>query len=139
MVVLATAGLGLMDKARPRTVASLLGCWTWMMMVARPAFAILDATYRWIQSFEDDEMDHPQPLWKSVRDELRALSVLSIFFEVNLETEWHEQVYMTDASNEGFAAVVTTSSAKEIRQEIDMGAERTWRTQALSAIAVTST
>ena len=52
---------------------------------------------------------------------------MSIFFEVNLEMERHEQVYMTDAPNEGFAAVVTTSTPKEIREEIDRGAEQTWR------------
>ena len=45
-----------------------------------------------------------------MRDYRQALSALSLFFEVNLETLGHEQVYMKEAPNEVFAAVVTCST-----------------------------
>ena len=105
----------------------MVGCWAWAMLVCRPAFAILDACYRWIGRFEGEDAEEPQRLPVDVLDELKALGALAIFFEANLELDWHTTVYMTDASDEGFGAVATKSSVEEIRDELDRGAEQVWQ------------
>eukprot|EP00959_Pyramimonas_sp_CCMP1952_P341702 7157828-Pyramimonas_sp.AAC.1 len=57
------------------------------MLVCRPAFAILDACYRWVGSFEGEAAEKLQRLPLAVADELKALGALAIFFEANLELE----------------------------------------------------
>ena len=85
--------------------------------MCRPAFALLDAVYRWVSSFSLEESEKTQKLPPDVKDELRAISALAVFFEANLELPWHSTVYMTDASDQGFGAVATKSNVDEIRRE----------------------
>eukprot|EP00959_Pyramimonas_sp_CCMP1952_P390270 8178034-Pyramimonas_sp.AAC.1 len=66
------------------------------MMVFRPSFAILDATYRWLREFTEEESVVPHRLPEEVRSELRAVASLSVYMESNLEMGWWPRAYMTD-------------------------------------------
>ena len=69
-LILATEALLLEEVALPSVAASLVGHWTWTMMVFRPSFAILDETYRWIRSYEVEESIVPRMLPEIVKSEL---------------------------------------------------------------------
>ena len=52
-VVLATEALALQTWASPKVVEKLMGSWAWIMLLARPAFAIPHQVYRWLHSSSD--------------------------------------------------------------------------------------
>ena len=94
-LVLRTEGLALKGQAIPREVASLLGLWTWIMLLNRPALSIPDKIFKWLHSFDETEETKIQMIWGTVRSEMMAMASLSVYFESRLETPWWSQVYMT--------------------------------------------
>ena len=123
-LIICTEAIVVRGVVRPRELSTVVGSWAWGMLVCRPAFAILDARYQWIGRYQGDESEELQTLPSAVRGERRALAPLALFFEANLERGWHATVYMTDASDEGFAAVATKSSVEATRQELGRGTEQ---------------
>eukprot|EP00959_Pyramimonas_sp_CCMP1952_P124906 2610947-Pyramimonas_sp.AAC.1 len=122
-----------MGRAPPAAPSSLLGLWTWAIMTNRAAFCILDAACRWMNGFCEEDAMRRQKLDIQVLSELQALSALHVFMEADLEAPWLERVYMADASEEGFAAVVTKADVEEIRTELSRGSLQSWTIQAARA------
>ena len=98
-------------------------------MVFRPSFAILDATYKWLRLYDEQESAIPHRLPEEVRSELRAVAALSIYMESNLESSWWPRAYMTDASNEGYGALACDCSEEDVRREAARGDGGSWGPQ----------
>ena len=81
----------------------------------RPAFAIPHQVYRWLDQATD--IDKPHKLWRSVAAELAAIASLSIFFVADIGAGWYHKVYMTDASDWGYAALSADASPAAQRAE----------------------
>ena len=128
-LVLATEAAVLEECLRPAVVASLVGHWTWTMMVFRPAFAVLHETYGWIREFADEDGHIPRRLPQLVKQELTAVCALSIYMEADLEAPWLPRAYMTDASEEGYGALACDCSEEEARAEAARGTEGLWGPQ----------
>ena len=128
-LVLATEALILEEVACPSVLASLVGHWTWTMMVFRPAFAILDETYRWIREYEEEEACVPHRIPTVVKHELSAVAALSIYMESDLEAPWWPRAYMTDASDEGYGSLACDCTTEELREEAARGTEGLWGPQ----------
>ena len=114
-VAMATGAAVLLDWVKPRTIQILMGHWAWIMIVFRPAFAIPHQVYRWLDQATD--IDKPHKLWRSVAAELAAMASLSIFFVADMGAGWYHKVYMTDASNWGYAALSADASPAAQRAE----------------------
>ena len=95
-LVLSTEALAMHPRASPRVLARLIGQWTWAMMLHRCALALFHQAFRFLQAY--DQWDTPRRLWKSVQNELWAVSCLSVFFCSELGASWWEKVYMADAA-----------------------------------------
>ena len=130
-LVLATEALALEDWVRPATVSTLMGLWTWAMLVVRPALSIPDKAFAWLSSSES--LKKPRKMWKSVKEELMALAAMSIYMRVDLTIPWWPKAYITDASGEGYGAIVTGSSVEEVRPEAQRSATQGWTVTAEDA------
>ena len=118
---MATDALILKDSVAPAMLASLVGHWTWTMMAFRPAFAILDETYRWLRLDDMAESVVPHRLPSVVKSELAAVASLSIYMESDLEAPWWPRAYMTDASDAGYGSLACDCSEEEARREASRG------------------
>ena len=108
-----TEAVCLGEAIHPRMVESLLGLWTWSMPPTRCKLAILDEVYEWVR------LHRGQPhrsLTPGVRNELRALAAMSIYFHADLSMEWHEWAFMTDPSFTGYGVLGTRATVQELRQ-----------------------
>jgi hypothetical protein len=84
-----------------REMAELVGRWTWMMLVKRPALAVFSSVYRFIQSAGPKVFN----VWSSVARELYHAASLAPLLIATLSSSWCDHVYATDASMEAQGVV----------------------------------
>lgn len=84
-----------------RDMAQLVGRWTWLMLVTRPALACFSSVYRFIQSAGRRIFN----LWPTVARELWAVARLSPLFVTSLSAPWYSHVMATDACLSGTGVV----------------------------------
>jgi hypothetical protein len=101
---LRTLSLISVGMASSSQLSSLIGSWTWAILIRRPLLAVLSASYRFI------ELDHTRPLtiWPSVKRELQTLCDLAPLMVGSLRTKGFDQVVATDASQFGTGVVAAT-------------------------------
>ena len=86
-----------------RQLSQLVGCWTWFMLLRRPALTVLRGVYKFIRVADDA----PFVLWPSVRFELAMLLFLAPLLRADLSVPFHSQLLATDASELGGGVVST--------------------------------
>eukprot|EP00972_Heterocapsa_arctica_P046992 6934616-Heterocapsa_arctica.AAC.1 len=62
-MVLAPEAVVREDWVRPGLIATLMGLWTWAMLLARPSLSIPDTVFKWMSSAES--LAKPRKLWQS--------------------------------------------------------------------------
>jgi len=94
-------------------LSQLIGCWTWCLLVRRPALSVLQHTYRFIQVAQRKRFT----LWNSVKRELWMLIGLLPLMEACLHSPFFQRVVATDASQLG-AGIVTTQLSSIIKESV---------------------
>jgi hypothetical protein len=84
-------------------LSTLLGHWTWCMLLRRPSLAVLKHAYTFAQRFQLQ----PHRLWPSVRRELLVLVALLPLLHTSLISPRWPKLIATDSSSTG-AGVVST-------------------------------
>lgn len=79
---------------------SLVGRWTWCVMIRRPVLAVLKYTYRFIAWMRAMKFKSAL-MWLSVQRELYALCCMLPLLHHSFLTSFHPYVYATDASSLG--------------------------------------
>lgn len=92
-------------------VQRLVGLWVWQLLLARPALAVLQNAYRFMNTAGTEE----RVLWSSVRGEFITLLSILPLLRVSLLSGWHRRLIATDAS-EVAAGVVATSLTSPLFQ-----------------------
>ena len=78
--------------------------------------SVLSSCYRFVEAASGN-LEEQRPLWSSVKDELYALYHLAPLMKTCLSTPWWEEVFATDACEEGFGVVKTKAELQDIRIE----------------------
>ena len=99
----------------------VVGHMSFISMVRREGLSILGDVY----SFIKKHYFTPARLWKSVRRELSIWYGISPLLWKELNSQWSETIYATDASDWGSGATIATMPHNEV-QELGRYAER-WR------------
>lgn len=94
-------------------MASLIGRWTWVMLLRRPSLSILQQVYR----FSEAAYRRRFTLWPSVRKELWMLIGLLPLLHADLSAPVFRNVIATDAS-ELAAGVVCTALTQDMSQAL---------------------
>ncbi|CAK0897173.1 unnamed protein product [Prorocentrum cordatum] len=128
-VIGATKALLDRGRATPTELSRIIGSWVWLAMCCRAAFCMLDACYKFVTKYGDDDQVHI--LWESVTNELYMLYHLAPLMYTHLESKWSSSVFATDASEEGLGVVETEASREEVRAEVN----RQWRADHLRDMA----
>jgi hypothetical protein len=89
-------------------LASLIGEYTWLMLVRRPALSSIRFCYYYIDKYKNTSSH----LWTSVRHELSQLACLLPLLNVNLRDPNHYYAYSSDASMSGAGIVRKVLSEK---------------------------
>jgi hypothetical protein len=79
----------------------LVGKWTWAALAARPAFAVFNSVYRFIETARAGRF----VLWPSVIRELQVMSALAPLLFSTTSAEWFQKVVAVDASLAGQGVV----------------------------------
>jgi hypothetical protein len=109
---------GTLDVLRRATVSGrmlsrLVGSWTWVLMLRRPALAVLQHCYRYV----DAAGTRPFTLWPSVRTELRSLVSLLPLLHASLTAPSFSRAIASDAS-ELAAGVVSAPLSVELESAL---------------------
>lgn len=88
-----------------RDLAVIIGGWTWVLLLSRPALSLLKHSYRFIER----HMEQPHRLWRCVCRELLVLMAIAPLLRVQLRRQFGSQIIATDASS--YAAGVTTTAS----------------------------
>jgi hypothetical protein len=94
-------------------LASVVGHWTWAMLVRRPSLSVFSAVYRFIAKFGGKV----RPLWRSVRRELRTAMGLMPLLTASIRDTWFSQAIAVDASSTGAGVCATPAPPSLLRQE----------------------
>ena len=89
----------------------LVGCWTWAMLAARPAFSVFSSVYRFVASAGSRVVE----IWPSVVAELQLILALSPLLFVSLRSDFAETMVATDASTTGQGVVYASVSPAAAR------------------------
>jgi hypothetical protein len=92
-------------------IQRLVGLWVWQLLLARPALAILQHVYRFMNIAGTEE----KVLWTSVKQEFIILLSILPLLHVSLLSNWYRRVVATDAS-ELAAGVVSTNLTSPLFQ-----------------------
>ena len=84
-------------------LAQLVGRWSWCVLCCRPAFAVFNAVYRFIQCARRRFFN----LWYSVRRELSLVIGLAPLLYSSLDMLWFDRLVASDASTEGLGVVAS--------------------------------
>lgn len=84
-----------------KELASIVGAWTWPMLLRRPTLAAFKHVYRYTQLYPDT----PRELWKCVRRELRVVMAFAPLLTCNLRRQSWLKIVATDASSTGAGVV----------------------------------
>jgi len=82
-------------------LSRLVGRWSWIAMLFRPAFAVFSAVYHFITKARSTYFT----LWRSVKLELAVMAGISPLLVASLGASFSERVIATDASSKGFGVV----------------------------------
>lgn len=93
--VLASSGCSGLD------LAHLVGRWTWACLACRPALAVFNAVYRFIDCAGGRRFQ----LWPSVVRELRVIMGLAPLLFASTSAAWFDRALATDASSSGMGVV----------------------------------
>jgi hypothetical protein len=93
-------------------LSSVIGSWTWCLLLRRPALSVLRSVYRFI-AVADEKV---YVLWPSVRKELIQLCCMAPMLYANLAAHVHETVLATDASTEGAGVVASNLTPTMLRR-----------------------
>lgn len=105
-LMLATEGLVQAGQCTGLELSRLLGKWTWACLVARPAFAVFNAVYRFVHKAGRRLFR----LWPSVARELRVMVGLAPLLVARLDRPFVPMVVATDASEWGQGVVARAES-----------------------------
>ena len=94
-------------------LSHLIGRWTWLLMIRRPALAVLQQVYRFIIAAKGKRF----AVWPSVRRELSMLLTLLPLLHARLDAPFFRRVVASDAS-EHAAGVVTTNLTTQMEIEL---------------------
>ena len=78
--------------------------------IRRELLSILGSAYKFIA----DSYERRQPLWPSVRKELRQALALLPLAQASMQREWHTEVMAYDASEYGYGVVQTTWEKEQL-------------------------
>ena len=92
--------------ATGRELAELIGKWTWVLLLRRPALAIIQHCYRFIEVADTKVFQ----LWPSVVRELNMLLGILPLLYTDLSNNWFHSVPATDASLLGAGVCATKLS-----------------------------
>jgi len=95
-----------------RSLAHLIGRWTWCMLLRRPSLAALQRVYRFIEVADRRRF----ALWPSVRRELWQLLGLAPLLQMRLGAEVHHRVLASDAST--LAAGVVSAALPSLERDM---------------------
>ena len=95
-------------------LSSLLGLWVDALLYCRPAFAILDACYAFVEEYGEDQT--PRLLPGPVCTELLGLAATAPLLETNLRAQVQPVLWACDASLGGAGLVRTSLPACAARQ-----------------------
>jgi hypothetical protein len=84
-------------------MAIIVGRWTWACLAFRPALAIFNAVYRFIQCAGVRYFR----IWSSVASELRVMIGLAPLLFTSVVSEWVSRVVAVDASSTGMGVVAS--------------------------------
>lgn len=84
-------------------LARLVGRWSWCVLCCRPAFAVFNAVYRFIEAARRRSF----VLWESVRRELVVMAGLAPVLYSSLDMPWFDRVVASDASSVGLGVVAS--------------------------------
>jgi hypothetical protein len=91
-----------------RQMARVVGKWTWVLLLRRPALSCIQHAYRFIEVAGSRSFQ----LWPSVRKELYALLGLLPMLYVDLSSSWSTKMVASDASLLGGGVCVTGSNSQ---------------------------
>ncbi len=94
-------------------LASLVGHWTWALLLRRPALCVLQQCYRYIRVADFRQFT----LWPSVRRELHMLVSLLPLLRCDLDAAHFRRALASDAS-ELAAGLVSTTLTPEVEQRL---------------------
>jgi hypothetical protein len=94
--------------ATGKQLSSLLGRWSWAMLVRRPFFAVLSAVFNFVQAAGSQNFS----IWPSVRRELLSLVALAPLLSVFISSSVFPVPVAVDASSSGAGVVALQASAR---------------------------
>jgi len=93
-----------------KLLSSLVGSWTWFMLIHRPLLSVFRSVYRFICCAGNETWS----LWPSVVRELRTAIGLAPLLNVNLSASFFERVPAHDASEVGAGVVATRVDSRTL-------------------------
>ena len=88
----------------------LVGQWTWVMLVRRPALAVFSSVYK----FCEFARGRAKPIWRSVRKELNVIMDLVPLLFCSLSAGFSSRVLASDASSTGFGVCAARAAVLEV-------------------------
>lgn len=104
--------LNLLDRGHCTGVdmAAVVGRWSWAVLCCRPAFAVFNSVYRFIEAARRRDFT----IWGTVCTELVAMVGLAPLLWSSLDSPWFDRVVATDASEVGMGIVASRLSAESV-------------------------
>eukprot|EP01094_Clydonella_sp_ATCC50884_P019457 TRINITY_DN3804_c0_g1_i1.p1 TRINITY_DN3804_c0_g1~~TRINITY_DN3804_c0_g1_i1.p1 ORF type:complete len:456 (+),score=58.87 TRINITY_DN3804_c0_g1_i1:1270-2637(+) len=93
------------DAVSGQELRVALGRWTWLLLLRRPLFSVLQAAFVHVREHEHERT----VLAPAARWELRALMELAPLLAVSLRHTWAERIAATDASSTGGGMAYTSA------------------------------
>lgn len=109
----ATAQLLRMGGCSGHDMARLVGHWTWVVLVRRPALSVFNAVYRFVAAAGH----RVRRLWPSVRSELHAICALAPLLWTSVNDDWFDKVVAFDASTLGAGVCSASATTGDIADE----------------------
>jgi len=97
-------------RATGREMAQLVGRWTWLMLVSRPALACFNHVYRYIDTVNGKS----GTIWPSVATELWCVARIAPMLLQTISNKWATHVLAVDASLSGQGVVAAVVPADEV-------------------------
>eukprot|EP00438_Fugacium_kawagutii_P034033 Skav222219 [mRNA] locus=scaffold552:275929:282761:+ [translate_table: standard] len=98
----------------PKILATILGCWIHVLMFRRVLFAVVDSLFQEGQGIPPNETFC---LSRQSRCELQLLATLGPLAQSDLRAKYSENLFSTDASNQG-GAVVSARVGQKVSEEL---------------------
>jgi hypothetical protein len=113
-LIATTTALLRVGRCSGNQLRTLLGFWTWVLLLRRPAFAVLSSVYRFVAVVGDAVHE----IWPSVRSELELLVGLAPLLFADLRTPFSERIVATDASEFGCGVVSSRAALPTVERMV---------------------